>query len=162
MPTKTTKTTKASVSSLKRQQRQAEALLKKWKSILFLNDWCISVKVCDADKLRKQCGDVVLGSCQSIHERKIASILILREEDRDCLYEPFEVGTAKWLDSTNVEITIVHELCHSIINPLTIFTIKKADQEHFRTAMEVVVNHVAKVVYNSHHGHYLKGEGVLN
>ena len=154
------KTTKLD-SSLKRQQKRAEDIVKIWKPILSLNDWCVSIKVCEAEKLKNQCGDVVLGSCHSIHERKIASILILREEDSIQLYEAFEVGTAKWHDSTNVEITILHELIHSVINPMTVFTIKKGDQEHFRSAMEVVVNQLTKVLYTQRYGHYLKGEGVL-
>ena len=145
------------------EQKEAERLVAKWQRLLYLQDWTISVHVVTAKQMQDftSSEEPSLGCAQSLHERKICSIRILRKEDAIKCYHETEHGDAKFLDSLCLENTVCHEMIHAVLSPLTMFKIRKGDEEHFRSAMEVVDNHFAKIVKRLDSGTFIKAQGVF-
>jgi hypothetical protein len=109
-------------------------LLKKWQRRLRLLDWDLTVAYGPPEALGCTPDNTVYGQCAMQCQHRSAEIRIL---DPACFPESAPVHY------TNVELTLVHELCHIVCEPAFIKIKPTKDNE---VSQEVIVETFAKAL----------------
>jgi hypothetical protein len=109
-------------------------LLKKWQRKLRLMDWEITISYGTPEQLGSTADNTVYGQCRPQRQHRSAEILVL---------DPSHFSPDAPAHYTNVELTLVHELCHIVCEP--VFDKVKLTKEN-DLAQEVIVETFAKAL----------------
>jgi hypothetical protein len=89
-------------------EQEAERLLRKWQAILRLQDWDITLKIGRFHEIHNE----ALAHCRHCTLKNSAEIMVRAPQDL--------LPAESWPGDNDVELTIIHELIHVKLSPLSI------------------------------------------
>ena len=108
-------------------EEHAERLLRKWQAILRLQDWDVTLKVVRFHEVHND----ALAHCRHQILKNSAEIAVRTPQDL--------LPTERWPGDNDVELTIVHELLHVKLAPLSI-------PDRFEIEQEQIVESLARTL----------------
>lgn len=103
-------------------QEEAQSLCAYWQALLRIQDWDVEVKIVRRPEFTNAID--CMGECNTWRIKKRAVIHLLHPEDHAIF-----VKNSKFVTPHDMEVTLVHELLHVALAPVTMDTVKADSPE---------------------------------